>query len=426
MHNYLDAAAESISRLIRFDSSKGKPAHGAPFGQGAADCLAHFLALAKSMGFETNNYEGYAGEVLFGEGEEFAILCHLDVVPAGNGWTHDPFGGEISEGRVWGRGAMDDKGPAVCCLYAMKALKDEGFLPKRTIKLIVGCNEESGWACMDYYKKHANMPEEGFTPDADFPVIYAEKGILHLRMHFPMNDPAPFIRFEGGSAANMVCDRATALPRALDRKRAADCGLTVEGRRLISVGKSAHASTPECGKNAIAPLLRYFRDGAVQRILSALFEDKFGITKMEDETGRLTLSPDIIRFTKGEMQVVCDVRYPATHTLEEVLACIDRIGVKYETLSHQPPLYSGKDSFLVTTLCKVYESCTGKPAQPIAIGGGTYARALKYGVAFGPEMQGDEPVIHQANEYITLERVQFLLDVYKKAIRQLTQSERKA
>lgn len=207
MTELLKQTVTSISESIRFDSSLADPIQDMPFGQGAADCLKHFLDTAERLGFETRNYDNYAGEVLFGEGEEaFAVLAHLDVVPAGNGWARDPFGGEIADGRIWGRGAMDDKGPAFCALYAMKALKDEGFRPNKTIKLIVGCNEENGWACIEHYEKAAAMPEVGFSPDGGFPVIYAEKGILHVRLHFPVSD-APFIFFEGGESYNMVCDR---------------------------------------------------------------------------------------------------------------------------------------------------------------------------------------------------------------------------
>ena len=138
MKNYLDQAVKAISESIKFDSSLSEPLEGAPFGKGAADCLAHFLNLAESLGFETANYDGYIGEVTFGEGEEeFAILAHLDVVPAGSGWTKPPFRGLVENGRIWGRGAMDDKGPAVAALFALKKLKDEGFVPKKKIKLIL-------------------------------------------------------------------------------------------------------------------------------------------------------------------------------------------------------------------------------------------------------------------------------------------------
>ncbi len=419
--NYLEEAVGSIAESIRFDSSLQKKLRGAPFGKGAADCLEHFLSLAEKLGFETKNYEGYAGEVLFGEGEEFAVLCHLDVVPAGSGWEKDPFGGIVEDGKIWGRGAMDDKGPAVCVLYAMKALKDEGFVPKKRIKLIVGCNEEDGWACIEHYNEVAHMPKTGFSPDADFPVIYAEKGILHVRLHFPVIEP-PFLRMQGGTGANMVCDLCEAVPRVFDEKRAQSLGLACEGRKLVSRGKSAHGSTPEKGVNAILPVLKYFEgeSEAVRKIVAYLFDDAFGLKKLSDETGPLTLSPNKIVYRKGELQVICDIRYPATMSANAVHEKLRKMGVPYETLHHQKPLLVEKNDPLVTTLLGVYERCTGKKAEPVAIGGGTYARALAHGVAFGPEMEGDEAVIHQPNEYITVERVKLLLEIYREAIRELT------
>ena len=422
MTDYVEGAIQSIAESIRFDSSLQKATVGAPFGKGAHDCLVHFLSLAESLGFETHNYDGYVGEVLFGTGpEEFAILCHLDVVPAGDGWKRDPFGGIIEGGKIWGRGAIDDKGPAICCLYALKKLKDEGFVPSKKIKLIVGCNEENGWECIEHYEEVASRPEVGFSPDADFPVIYAEKGILHVRLHFPI-ERAPFLFLEGGEVANMVCDHCEATPRTLTLTRARALNLETTAKKIIAHGKSAHGSTPEKGVNAILPVLRFFepKSPEVRYILECLFEDRYGLTKLSDETGHLTISPNIIKFRKHELQIVCDIRYPATKRVEEVHELLRLFGVKYETLRHQEPLMQDKDGELVQTLLSVYKECTGKRAKPVAIGGGTYARALKCGVGFGPEMPGDPPLAHQPNEYITFPRIELLLKIYRDAIEALT------
>ncbi len=421
MSHYFDQAVKSICESIRFDSSLGKHTSKTPFGKGAADCLDHYLDLAKSLGFDTVNYDGYVGEVLFGSGEEFAILCHLDVVPAGDGWTKEPFGGEVSDGKIWGRGAMDDKGPAICCLYALKALKDKGFYPNKRIKLIVGCNEESGWGCIEHYKECAHMPDTGFSPDANFPVIYAEKGILQLRLHFPIMR-APFLHLEGGKQANMVCDYCESTPRSLTVTKARELGLVIEKKRVISYGKSAHGSTPELGVNAILPVLRFYesKSEVVRHIIECVFDDIYGLRQLEDETGKLTMSPNVIKYRKGQILVNVDIRYPATLSEKQVLEKVKRFGVVYETVHFQKPLYHDKDSRLIQTLLSTYEECTGEKAEPIAIGGGTYARALKNGVGFGPEMPGDVPCIHMADEHITLDRVQLLLDVYEKAIERLT------
>ncbi|MDE5722443.1 MAG: Sapep family Mn(2+)-dependent dipeptidase [Clostridia bacterium] len=416
MNELFNSAVKYISEIVKFDSSQ-KPAEcGAPFGKETAECLEYFLKLAASFGFETKNYDNYAGEVIFGEGEEFAILAHLDVVPAGSGWTHEPFGGEIDydNRKIWGRGTMDDKGPAVCALLALKTLKDTGFKPKKKIKLIVGCNEENGWACIDYYNAHAHMPETGFSPDADFPVIYAEKGILHLKLKFGADKN--FTALKGGERGNMVCDLCEVTAQA-DGGRLKKYNLTSENGKIVSRGKSAHGSTPELGVNAIAPILLYL---GLDKMHALLFEDGFGIQSFEDETGRLTFSPNVIEQTADGIFVTCDVRYPATFDKAQILSAIESRGVSYEILHYQAPLYNDKNCELIKTLCGVYNEVTGKHMQPVAIGGGTYARALKCGAAFGPEEEGEEQTIHKPDEYITFTKIERCLEIYRLAVERLT------
>lgn len=418
--NYQTEIINSIIDLVKIDSSQQPALPGKPFGEGAAKALGAFLSLAERLGFATRNYDNYIGEALFGEGEPFAILCHLDVVPAGEGWTHPPFGGGIENGRLYGRGTVDDKGPAVICLYALKALKDEGLLPRRAIKLIVGCNEESGWACIGHYNKAAELPAEGFTPDADFPVIYAEKGILHAKFAFPLPD-APFLSLRGGDAANKVCEEATACVSAADTARAQRYGLTFDGNLLRAQGKAAHASLPETGENALGKLLSYFaeEDGRVARICDLLFGRANGLRELKDGTGALTLSPDIADYTDGTLFVTVDIRYPATYTQESICKILDTFGAPYELLHCQAPLFNDKDGTLIQTLCKVYERETGETGAPIAIGGGTYARALKRGAGFGPQFPDAPSVIHGKDEYILLSDIEKLFRIYKSAIQEL-------
>lgn len=419
MEKYLNDTVKTIQELIRIDSTNQPAEEGMPFGKGAARALQAFLSCAAAMGFETRNYDNYVGEVLFGEGEPFAILAHLDVVPAGSGWTHAPFGGEIENGKLYGRGAMDDKGPAVVCLYALKALKDEGFQPRKTIKLIVGCNEECGWGCIDHYKQCAEMPKVGFTPDADFPVIYAEKGILHVKFYFPVEN-APFTALYGGKGVNMVCDEAFA--QCDETEGAERYSLRVEDGLLVSRGVSAHGSTPEKGKNALEPLFAYFArtNEDMRRAQEILFEDIFGLKNFADETGRLTMSPDVANYGDGILSVCVDIRYPATLPLQAVLDVLNKTGVRYEEIHHQSALFNPKDSFLIQTLQRVYNEATGERAEPIAIGGGTYARALECGAGFGPQLCGEPVTIHQKDEYISIPHVKFLLNLYRRAVEELT------
>ncbi len=442
MQNYFDELVGSIVDIIRFDSSMkdAEGEHGEyPFGKETADCLQYFLSLAESFGFTTHNYDNYVGEVVFGRGEDFAILAHLDVVPAGSGWKYPPFGGvindDISDGgvtgaKIWGRGTMDDKGPAMACLYALKALKDEGFIPRRTVKLIVGCNEECGWKCIEHYNKVAQMPKEGFTPDANFPVIYAEKGILHFTAAFPIEN-AEIYHLQAGERANMVCDYAS----AFITKKGAEClvnyqnpvdGTTLSYDNTTNVlqayGKSAHGSTPDKGANALQAMLAFLaqRNDGFAFAYDVLFNDILQLKTLEDETGVLTMSPDVARLDGNTLYVTTDVRFPATFALATITERLDEAGIAYTIDNYQAPLYNDVEGELITTLSAVYNKATGKDERPVAIGGGTYARALACGCAFGPEMEGEEATIHQPNEYITLERVRFLGEIYYDAIKELT------
>ena len=422
MTNYFDDIVKNIAQAVTYDSSQAPAKEGMPFGEGAAKCLDFYLSLAEFMGFKTHNYDNYVGEVVWGEGKDFAILAHVDVVPAGNGWTHDPFGGEIDEDnkKIWGRGTIDDKGPAMIALYAMYALKEEGFKPRRTIKLILGCNEETGWACIDHYNKVAKMPEEGISPDADFPVIYAEKGIIHARFAFDAAG-VNFTGLKGGNRPNMVCDYCQAIAPLDNRKLAklnilSSYDLTREGDKIISKGKSAHGSTPDKGVNAIPAMLEYL---GLNDMAFALFGKYMGLKDLRDETGPLTFSPNMIEQSGDKIYVTCDIRYPATYKREQIINILNAQGVRYEIVHEQAPLFNDKDSKLIQTLLTVYNEITGKKTQPIAIGGGTYARALKYGAAFGPEEEGEESTIHQANEYITFKKIEKCFAIYKLALKRL-------
>lgn len=438
MHKYFNEIVNSTVDILKFDSSMKPATEGCPFGEEAAECLKFFLSLAEEMGFETHNYDNYVGEVVFGEGKEFAILAHLDVVPAGSGWNYPPFGGVIndepSEGgvggmKIWGRGAMDDKGPAIVCLYCLKALKDEGFVPARKIKLIVGCNEECGWKCIEHYNKVAQMPEEGFTPDADFPAIYAEKGIFHFTSSFPIAD-APMTALKAGERANMVCDYAEAILTKKAGGKLVYYENPIEGTtfsydnttNILRVrGKSAHGSTPDKGANALQAMLYFFStfNEDCKKAYDILFADSLGLKSLKDETGVLTMSPDVASFADGVLKITTDIRFPATLDNTAVENVLQANGVEYVVDNYQAPLYNDPNGALISTLMQVYNEKTGEKAEPIAIGGGTYARALKCGCAFGPEMPGEEATIHQPNEYITFDRIRFMSELYYNALKAL-------
>ena len=420
MTGYNQEIIKFLKELIKIDTTKQPPKPNKPFGEGIFRALNFTLDKAKSLGFECHNYQNYVGEIVVGSGEELAVLCHLDVVPVGDEtkWDFPPFSGEIDGEFLYGRGAVDDKGPLSATLFALKKLKDENFDFKKQIRFILGCDEESGWGCIDHYKKIRPLPESGFSPDASFPVIYAEKGIIHFNAYFNYNQRL-LESVSGGVASNVVCDRAIAKCK-IDSQLAKKYGLNVIDNQIESLGITAHASEPQNGKNAINSLIAYlFEIGAIEKdCKNYLFDDLLGLKNICDETGNLTLSPNVIKIEKSKLCLTCDLRYPATMNFNQILPLIEKIG-EIEILSHQPPLYNDKNSPLISTLCSVYNKISGDNAKPIAIGGGTYARALNLGCGFGPETSDEPLCAHQPNERIKLSKLEFMFNVYYNAIKEL-------
>ncbi|MDR2356423.1 MAG: dipeptidase PepV [Clostridiales Family XIII bacterium] len=465
LHARIDALAEEMIESLRAliaIRSVGTPAEeGAPFGAGVQAAFAHMLARAQADGFATGNADNYGGHIEFGgadaeTSEEAArtlgILVHLDVVPEGNGWSCDPFLGKRADGRIYGRGATDDKGPAIACYYAMKALKDTGFAPRKRVRLILGLDEETGWEGMRRYLARFGPPDFGFTPDADFPAIHGEKGILIFELAKKLGKTTAkgleLRKLGGGTAANTVADRARAVVRggdyeALKAKVAEYRNET--GRQIYAkgVGKSleigangisAHGATPENGLNAISVLMEFLpRLGLVNE--SALeFVDFYnrhigfdlrgagmGCAIEDDPSGPLVFNVGTVSGDTEAVILTVNVRYPVTMTQERVyesmLPVIHRYDLGLVKLDHKPPIYVPADDPLIETLMAVYRRHTGDAeSRPGVIGGGTYARAAKNIVAFGPGFPGDPELAHQKDEYISEENLVRLAKIYADAI----------
>ena len=269
---YIDRAMEplaaDIAALCRINSVMGEAKPGMPFGEGPAAALKAALDMGEAMGFQTENFDNYVGHIETGEGEELlGIVGHLDVVPAGDGWSHDPWGGEIAGGRIWGRGTLDDKGPVLTCLHALKILKDSGVKLSRRVRMILGTNEETNWDCMAYYLKEVKpeLPTVAFSPDSRFPVIYAEKAMLQFILTRELTEA---IDIEGGNAFNSVPSSARiTLPAAMEEAlRAAiaasdeaelyDCRISGDRLTLTAKGVGAHAARLYDGKNAVSYLMK--------------------------------------------------------------------------------------------------------------------------------------------------------------------------
>lgn len=442
-----DEMTQTLIRWIRVPSVKGMPEAGAPFGREVRRALDMALEDARRMGFETRNFDGYAGDVRMGPlgVEPLAILAHLDVVPAGDGWKVDPFGAVIEGDKMYGRGTSDDKGPAVAALYAMYAMKKAGIPLKREIRLILGCDEESGWDCMRYYMEHCDMPKTGFSPDASYPVINTEKGMLHLSLRGAYaSDGLKVKEISVGERCNVVPGMAAALVEdngALCervRRLTEEKHLRVEAAPqadgtvlLTSTGVPGHAAYPETAMNALGQLLVALGGlgvtGALKTVAERVGMEYDGLSlgvRCKDETsGPLTCNLGILRYNeKDGLYATLDIRYPILCDHKALVRCIRAAlapEVDVSVDEQKEPHHVAPNSPLITALLAAYHEITGRPRECVATGGGTYARVLEEGVAFGSAFPEDEELAHQAGEYLSLNGLMLNLHIFARAIEKL-------
>ncbi len=441
-------------QLIRIESVKDSPAPGCPFGAKIGIALALCLDTCQKLGLRTKNCNGYAGWAEYGQGEEcVGVLVHLDVVPAGTGWNHPPFGGEVLEGKLYGRGAIDDKGPAAAAIYALAALRASGLPLTKRLRIIFGTDEENQWGCMEYYKQTGEeIPACSFAPDAEYPVIHAEKGILFANILGGYAPPAAglaLLQLKGGAKPNMVPDACKARLRlpaelkssltALCEEFGAELRLEESEALLETKGVGAHASTPEKGENAIAKMMALLArlpwpEGG-QKAFIRFFNEKIGndlqgralCGEVQDEvSGALVLNAGVAEVEGGEMRLELNLRYPVSWQGEDLLARIARtaeeFGLQAVKILDSAPLYRPADDPMVQGLLAVFRQyCPRDTTPPLLIGGGTYARAMPHAVAFGPLLPGQEELAHCADEYIGVADLILNTKIYAEAMRRLAE-----
>ncbi len=430
----------ALGRLVQYNSVEGEPLPGKPFGEGPAACLKEALQIAEEMGFETANMENYCGYAQMGSGEEIIGLCaHLDVVPAGEGWNTDPFTLVRQGEKLYGRGVSDDKGAVIASLYAMKLVKESGVPLNKRVRLVMGCNEETGSKCMQYYAQHGEPITAGFTPDGNFPGIHGEKGSCHMLVR---SKKTRIISMNGGFVSNAVCNRCvTRIPADAveqDKLRAelaktplAEWKLAEENGVLTieAKGVAAHASTPLLGVNAAGYTMKALRDAGMQDDFVDFYMSHIGVDcdgagigcKIADDYGALTLSNGIVKTENGVISCTIDIRYPVTLTPEKLRAMAEpnledeKGSIIIEKIGK--PLFYPEDSALVQNLLKAYQEVTGDMEhKPEVIGGGTYAKSVPGIIAFGCEFPGDDNHIHDANESLIIRDFQTQVDIYAQAI----------
>ena len=442
---------QDLGQLIRFPSltDEEHASADAPFGPAIYESLLWCLERAKADGFDVDNVDGYAGICSFNSDAKTSIgvLGHLDVVPVGEGWTKDPFGGEIEDGILYGRGSGDDKGPTIAAYYAMKLLKSLPQKPKKKIELILGVDEETGMRCMDYYKANRKVADQGFVPDASFPVIYGEKGILN----FSISGRATSViqHLVAGERPNIVIGKATVkIAGAHDQEKLdfycqshqikAEAQTEEDGVSITFYGRYAHASLPEKGLNAAYHALNYvgsaYDDELAQQLATlavGYLGEGLNIVFNGVYMGFLTANLGMVNISDGQYRLVIDIRYPNDLQYEALMGDIKtRVNevnesMQVEVLAHKMPHFVDPQSELVTTLVDVYQKYTNDHfTPPLTMGGGTYARTLDNFVAFGmnfihhplPDHVGQA---HEKDEGIYLDDLFLASVIYAEALYRL-------
>ncbi len=438
---------DQVCELIKIPSVSSNesinPSH--PFGEECTNALNYILTLGNKMGFRTKNIDNYCGYIEFGEGNDLVgIIGHLDVVPAleNDGWTHPPFTPQIRDGKIFGRGSIDDKGPVIASLFAMKAVMDSCSVSKR-VRLIIGLNEEKDWKCINYYKEHEEWPSIGFSPDANFPGIFAEKGILSLELkhNFSIKNYEILDINTNDNAINVVPKYASITLKDLNNsniefKENSNISITKSENNILKIesfGTAAHAAHPELGTNAIKLLVQFLLenfefenaflntiyDNGVFDIISPKFMSE---TPLEDESGVLTSNVAVLEFKDNKLIIKINLRVPVTISLDEIqnkYSCLTE-DLEINRLSSQEPLYVEKDSYLVKTLVDIFNQKSGLNSSPIAIGGGTYARAFENFISYGITMPGKKDMCHQVDEFIEIDDLILASKIYAEAIYKLS------
>lgn len=438
IREYIDSQKESflkdLKSLVDINSERTAAEEGMPFGCGTAKALAKMSELAALHGFEAVNFDNYALEIDFGNSPELMLLAHLDVVPAGDGWTREPYHMSVENGKIYGRGVTDDKGAALCCLYAMKAVKELFGTPKKGVRLVLGSGEETGSEDMEYYFSKRPFLPYTVSPDADYPVINIEKGRFAPTFSKELKNGGKkrLVSFKGGDTVNIVPGKAAAKVMGFSQEeinRAAAFTYNKTGVRfevsikdgiteISATGTGAHASLPENGNNASTALVSLINSLPMnQSEVSIAFESmeklfphgetdgkSVGIKMSDEKSGALTLNLGVLSFQDSFLTCTLDIRAPLCATREnmcEVLfSALEAHGFSAHTNTALTPVhYVPTSSPIVKAALRVYEEYTGDKGECLAIGGGTYVHDIDGGIAFGPTFPGTDRNIHGADEY---------------------------
>lgn len=358
---YKEELLKSIVEIVNIPSIKEEPAINAPFGKDVKHALIKTLEIGEKLGFKTKNIDNYIGYVEYGEGEDYVgILGHLDVVPVGEGWKCPPFSGCIKDGKMYGRGVLDNKGPILSALYALYAIKQSGLKINKPVRVIFGTDEESGFSDIPYYLKSEKPPIMGFTPDCKYPVVYGERGRANIQFQIEYNDK----NYE----------------------------------------------------NAISEIFSFLNTYIFS---SKSNGNKLGIDFGDEEFGTMEMRNYKVGMEDSKLLFNFTLSYPAIVGIDEILEKIESKlteNIKLKLLLNWNPIRFEKDSFLVRSLQEAYEGVTGLDGTPVTTTGGTYAKVMPNIVPFGPSFPGQKGISHNPNEYMDISDIILNAKIFAQAI----------
>ena len=450
-----DDLIRSVQELIRIRSVHGEPQPGKPFGEGVDAALDYVLDLAASMGFSTRKLDGSCGYAEYGQGELYiGVLSHVDICPEGEMWGVPPYGGVIRDNRIYGRGSMDNKGPLMAALYALKAVKDSGRRLNKKIRLIIGTDEQRYYRDMQHYLTQERPPITGFTLDGQFPVVFAEKGLAMVEFSGPVpQEGEEYLRcIQGGTMENtvpghcrayLVTERKSEIVKALsdfaqEHRHSLHAKILDDGVLVEAVGMETHSISLEQGVNAISAMVDFldhleFGSPQLRRVIRflrqkigfELYGDSLGIAYADEFSGKLTVNLGILSYDGETMNVRLDLRYPVTCQYDQVYqrlwdAFRDQ-GFREVENSYWDPIYFPREHFLIEALLKAYQKVTRDKSEPTYSGSGSYSKSIPNVAAFGAIFPGESLAWHQKNEYVDIDNLVKTCEIYAEAICRLGQ-----
>ena len=444
MDDNLDAMIQDIISVVNIKSVSIPGSTPFPYGDGCKEVLDKCLEISERMGFSATNHEEHCGTVLLkGESEdELAIFGHLDIVPEGTGWSTDPYNAVVSDGKIIGRGAQDNKGPAIIALYTAKFIKDAGIKLNHSLRIFFGLSEEKGMDDVLYYISKNPMPKFSIVPDAPFPVCTGEKGILALDM---IGNAGNIIKeMNAAEVSNMVpSDAYVVLDVDYDKAQSmlspymTDEFMTEKTSmskiKLSAKGRSGHAAWPELADSALVKLYSILSksgilDEAGQKSVDFLLKsfsdyDGAGInTSFKDDFGRLTHIGGMVRIENEKIVQNINIRYPVKTDRDSmknnIKAHCESGGFDFRLLADDPPFFIDPKSPVIQMMQSVCNEVLEKDYEPYVMGF-TYARKLKNAVAFGPCLPDKFNAAHQPNEFVEINDLINGIKVYAKVLLEL-------